>query len=395
MSARTPRHASEQRRPRRLARGAGLAALSVALFAGSSFGLAYNDFQTNIERHDINEYLGERPTADGEEPAPIDAAAGEDINIVILGSDTREGEGNEEFGAPEGGGQRSDTTMLAHISADRTRVEIVSIPRDALVTVPSCMMADGTWTAPRYDAMFNSAFSIGAGGGDLGTAAACTMRTIEELTGVLLDDFVIVDFAGFINVVNALGGVPMCIPERIDDPLAGLQLEPGQQVLDGRDALGFARARYNIGNGSDIDRIGRQQELVAAIAREALSKNLLTDLPQLYRFLDSATQTLTTGSQLGSIPTLAGLAYSLRGIDLESIVFETMPFDWAGPRVRPSAEAEELWAALRADQPIEGALTATGEEPTEEPTDGGTDVPATEEPPVTTEPAPTPTSICP
>ncbi|WP_152191539.1 LCP family protein [Georgenia satyanarayanai] len=395
MSVRTPRHAASHRRPSRWARGAGLAALSVALFGTSTFAIAYNDIQTNIDRHDIDDLLGDRPTQAGqEEPAPLDPSAGKPINILVLGSDTRAGDVNDEYGTTPEAGQRSDTTMIAHISADRERVEIVSIPRDSLVTIPACRMADGSWTEPQYETMFNRAFSTGADGGDLGTAAACTIGAVEELTDVYIDDFVVVDFAGFINVIDALGGVPMCIPEAISDPKAKLDLEAGEQVLDGRDALGFARARYTLGDGSDIARIGRQQELVGAIAREALSKNLLTDLPKLYRFLDAATSTLTTGTELGSIPTMAGLAYSLRGINLENIVFETMPFEWAGNRVRPAAEAEELWEALRTDEPIEGALNATGEEPTEEPSDDGTDAPeepTTEEPPVVADPEP----ICP
>src|SRR5690606_20324140 len=115
----------------------------------------------------------------------------------------------------------------------------------------------------------------------------------------------------------------------------------------------------------------------------------ISDMPALYRFLDAATSTLTTGTQLGSIPTLAGLAYSLRGINLDHIVFETMPFEYAGNRVRPTDEAEELWAALRADEPIQGARTASGEEPTEGTTDAPTDEPPTAEPP--TAPATEPT----
>ncbi|HLT83722.1 MAG TPA: LCP family protein [Phototrophicaceae bacterium] len=397
MSAPTPRHASSQRhRASRLARGAGLAALSLALFASSSFAIAYNDIQGNIDRHDIDDLLGERPTAEGEdEQLPIDSSAGEDLNLVVLGSDTRAGDINASFGSTPEGGQRSDTTMIVHISADRERVEVVSIPRDTLVTIPSCRMPDGSETAPQYDAMFNTAFSTGADNGGLGAAAACTMRTIEELSGVYIDDFVIVDFAGFMNVVDALGGVPMCLEEPIRSDKAHVDLPAGPQVLDGHQALGFARARYGIEDGSDISRIGRQQQLVAAIAREAMSKNLLTDMPALYRFLDAATSTLTTGTQLGSIPTLAGLAYSLRGINLDHIVFETMPFEYAGNRVRPTDEAEELWAALRADEPIQGALTASGEEPTEGTTDAPTDEPTTEEPPVTADPEPTQTSICP
>ena len=124
-------------------------------------------------------------------------------------------------------------------------------------------------------------------------------------------------------------------------------------------------------------------------------------MPALYRFLDAATSTLTTGTDLGSIPTLAGLAYSLRGIDLENIVFETMPFEWAGNRVRPAAEAEALWEALRADEPIEGALNAAGEEPAadepadeDETGDDATEEPTTEAPPVTAEPEATETPIC-
>ncbi|MEE6283294.1 LCP family protein [Georgenia sunbinii] len=384
MSARRahpPRHSSGRAGFSRLRRTLALTTVGAFVFVGSGAAIAYNDIQGNIDRHDIDEYLGERPTtASGETPAPLDPAAGEAINVVILGSDSRDGEVNDEYGTTPEGDMRSDTTMIAHLSADRERVEIVSIPRDSLVTVPSCRLANGSWTEPRSDAMFNGAFTTGGQGGDLGTAAACTMRTIEELTGVFMDDFVVVDFAGFIDVVDALGGVPMCIPEAIDDRRAKLRLEAGEQVLDGRDALGFARARYEVpgSNGSDIDRIGRQQELVAAIAREALGKNLFTDLPALYRFLDAATSTLTTGSQLGSIPTLAGLAYSIRGIEAENITFTTMPFDWAGNRVRPSADAEVLWQALHNDQPIEATLTATGEAPSDDPTD---DAPADDDVP--------------
>lgn len=356
MSSHAPRHAAGQRRLSAIARSGALAALSIVLFATSAVAIAYNDIQGNIDRHDIGDLLGERPTGDTT-PVPIDPAAGEPINIVVLGSDSRAGD-NADFGSEEG--QRSDTTMLLHISADRDRAEIISIPRDTLVPIPSCRMGDGSWTQPQSEAMFNSAFAIGADGGDMGTAAACTIRTIEQMSGVYVDDFVVVDFAGFINVVDALGGVPMCIPEDINDRRAHLELTAGQQVLDGEEALGYARARYNVpgSDGSDISRIGRQQELVGAIAREALGKNLLTDMPALYRFLDAGTATLTTGSQLGSIPTLAGLAYSMRGIDLDQIAFTTMPFDWAGNRVRPNAESEVVWEAVRTDQPVAAALDA-------------------------------------
>lgn len=368
-------------------------------FAGTGGALAYQDIQGNIDTHDIDELLADpEETGPTTAPPPIDPRAGEPINLLVLGSDTRTGDVNSQFGDGGDEGMRSDTTMVVHISAGRDRVEVVSIPRDMLVEIPSCRLPDGTTTRSQYDAMFNSAFSIGGQTDDLGAAAACTIRTVQDLSGVAIDDFAVVDFAGFINVVDALGGVPMCIPEPMQDERAELDLEAGQQVLNGRQALAFARSRY-VSGGSDIDRIGRQQELVGAIAREALSKNLFTDMPALYRFLDAATSTVATGSQIGQIPTLAGLAYSLRGIDAEHITFATMPFIPAGNRVRPAAEAQTLWAAMAADQPIEATLTATGEAPTEEPTDAdpGTapTTPAPADPEVVV-PAPveTPTSIC-
>ncbi|MDD9205638.1 LCP family protein, partial [Georgenia sp. 10Sc9-8] len=156
---------------------------------------------------------------------------------------------------------------------------------------------------------------------------------------------------------------------------------------DAEEALGYARVRKTVGSGSDIDRIGRQQDLVAAIARDALSRNLLTELPVLYRFLDAATSSLVTGEEIGSLPTLAGLAYSLRGLDADDIYFTTMPFDWAGPRVVPSEEAELVWQALRNDEPVAEAL----QPPAEEPAPGE----ETEEPADPAEPSPAPTDDIP
>ncbi|MEE6273025.1 LCP family protein [Georgenia wangjunii] len=401
-----PRHARSQRGRSRLGRGAALTSVAVLAFVGTGGALAYNDIQGNIDRHDITDLRGERPSAHATPPPPIDSRSGEPINLLVMGSDSREGEVNAEIGGElaETGGMRSDTTMIMHISAQRDRIDIVSIPRDTLVPIPTCRLPDGTTTDARSEAMFNSAFTTGGQTGDLGSAAACTIRTVQELTGVYIDDFVVVDFAGFIQVIDALGGVPMCVPEPMFDERAALDLEAGDQVLDGHQALAFARARYDVagGDGSDISRIGRQQELVGAIAREALSKNLLTDMPALYRFLDAATSTLATGTQIGQIPTLAGLAYSLRGIDAEHITFATMPFEWAGYRVRPAADAAEMWAAMGADEPIEATLTATGEAPTEEPTAtdgtiGASPTPdATTPPPPAGEPAPaeTVTPVC-
>ncbi|GAA4421650.1 LCP family protein [Georgenia halophila] len=367
-------------------------AVGIVVFLVSSVGFAYSNLQGNVGRHDIDELVGtERPTRPDEgEETPEDPQAGQALNILVIGSDVRTEEDAAEQGVT---GMRGDATMIAHVSADRSRVEVVSIPRDTLVDIPSCTLPDGTETGKRFDQRFNSAFAIGGSTGDVAHAAACTLKTVESLTGVYIDDFVVVDFAGFEAMVDALGGVPMYIPEPVDDERAHVVLEQGCQVLDGDEALGYARARYSFKDGSDISRIGRQQELVAAIVREALSKNLLTEMPALYRFLDASTKTLTTGDWIGQLPNMAGLANSLRGIDPEGIRFATMPFEWAGPAVVPTAEAETVWENLRNDRPIDADITGTGEEPTEEAT---TEEPTTEEPtteePTTQQPTETPSA---
>ncbi|WP_418606707.1 LCP family protein [Georgenia sp. SUBG003] len=393
-----PRHAHALRRRTGLRR-AGVAGLAAVLFVGSGAAFAYSEIQGNVDRHDISHLLGDSATAGGE-PEPIDQKAGQPINLLVMGSDVRAGDSDVDGAGAAGEvqGMRSDTTMIAHISADRSRVEVLSIPRDTLVDVPACTLPDGSTTTPHEDAMFNSAFQTGGQTGDVGAAAACTIRTVQDLTGIVIDDFVVVDFAGFKNVVDALDGVPLYFDKPIDDPYAQLRVAAGCQVLDGTEALGVARARKTVGDGSDISRIGRQQELVAAIAREALGKNLLTDLPALYQFLDAATSTLTTGPYIGGLPTMAGLANSLRGLEPGAISFATMPFDWAGPRVVPSADAEAMWENIKADRPIDAAITGTGEAPAPEPTETATETPSeqptedtTDDGVVTAAPSPEPT----
>lgn len=337
-------------------RVAALTLVAVLAFGATAVAAAYANLQGNITALDVDDLLTERPTpaTPTASPEPGDPALGEPLNILVLGSDDREGENGEIGGVVEG--MRSDTTIVAHISADRSRVELVSIPRDSLVDIPECLMTDGTVTSPR-NTKFNEAFAIGYDtGGDLTSAAACTIRTVESITGVAIDHFVVVDFTGFIKVVDALGGVPLCIPQDIDSPIMDFQISAGQHDLDGVTALNYARARIGagLGDGSDTARIGRQQQLLAATAATVLSKNLLTDLPALYRFADAGTESLTMDPGLAPIPTLVGLANSLRDLDASGITFTTVPWRGAGDgaNVVWTDEADALWAKIAADQPL-------------------------------------------
>ncbi len=167
-----------------------------------------------------------------------------------------------------------------------------------------------------------------------------------------LDGYVVVNFASFKDVVQALGGIPMYFEEPLYDEYAGLDVPAGCRLLDGDQSLALARARKMIGDGSDISRIGRQQELVFAILNEAKNMNLFTDMTTLYRVLQAATANLDTSEGLGDIPTLVGLASSLRNIDLANVQFITTPWEPAGNRVTLTSQAPVLWNAIAKDHPV-------------------------------------------
>lgn len=355
---RGPRH-SAARGDHPLLRGLLVALVGVLAFTGTGAAFAFQSLQSGIDRHNVDDILGtDRPSR---EPAnPDDPNAGNEYNILVMGSDSRDGD-NQAIGGGHVEGMRSDTTLLVHVAADRSRVDVVSIPRDLVVDIPSCPMPDGTSTQPRLEGqgwseqqrMWNVPFALGAASGDLGYAAACTIKTFENMTDIPVDDFVIVDMAGMERMVDAIGGVEMCFEQDMVSSKAKLNISAGCHTLDGETAVAFARARKGPGmDGSDIGRIGRQQELLTNMVEQVLDRNIMTDSGELYRFLQAATSSLTTGEQIGNLTTMAGLAYSLRGIDMDDVNFATVPFDWAGNRVRPNYLSDELWASIRADEPM-------------------------------------------
>ena len=351
---RKPRHALGLK-DRPVLRSIAFLLLGVVTFSLTGLASAYVILEGNLKKFDVNEFLPEdnRPTAEPEDPD--DPHAGKALNILIIGSDVRDGENAKLGGKVEG--MRSDTTMVMHIAADRSRAEIISIPRDSMVSIPSCKLEDGNWTHPQSVAMFNSAFATGGQNGNVGAAAACTWQTVEQATGVRIDDFVVLDFKSVVTTVDALGGVPMCIKEDIDSPKANLKLSAGMHTLDGKQALGYARARTGkgLGDGSDINRIERQKQLMGAMVRHILSKNLLTDSPALYRVLDAVTESLSVSNGLSSIPGLIGLARSFQDVPAKNVMFYTVPWT-AYPqdpnRIIWAEDAQLLWDAIAADRPI-------------------------------------------
>jgi LCP family protein required for cell wall assembly len=352
---RTARH-SRSARTHHALRGVALGVTAVLAFGITGAASAYTRLQGNIKSADVTSLLGDRPT---QAPVnPNDPNAGKAVNILLIGSDVRSGDNGTIGGVVSG--MRSDTTIVLHISADRSRIEAVSIPRDSLVKIPACQRSNGT-TSAAQTGMFNAAFSIGSESGQVSDAAACTMKTVEQTTGVFIDHYVVIDFAGFITMINALGGVPICVPNNMDSPDAGLKVSAGFQTLDGPTALAYARARKGagLGDGSDTGRIVRQQTLLAATVKEVRSKNLLTDIPELVRFLNAATSSITADPGLASIPSMSGLAFSVK--DTRDIHFMTIPFGPAPSdpnRVVWTKAADAIWANIAKDVPMLSTGTA-------------------------------------
>ncbi len=341
-----------RRRRRRWTHGTALGvAVFVAAAAGTGWAL-YAKLSANITPDEaaaaeLARYERERPTA------LVRGAQ----NILLIGSDTRAGDGNREYGR-DLGSERSDTTILLHLAADRRSATAVSLPRDLMVDIPGCRRQDGSRTEPVF-AMFNHAFQLGG--------SACTIRTVEKLTGIRVDHHIVVDFSGFKDMVDAVDGVRVCLKEPIDDKAARLKLPAGPVTLDGEQALGFVRARKSLGDGSDTERMERQQRFLGALVNKAQSNDVLLNPVKLYPVLDAATSSLTTDPELASLRGLYQLVRGLRDIPTEHVQFLTVPresYVYDSNRdqlVEPAAE--RLFARLRSDQPVVVARDAAPRDP--------------------------------
>ncbi|MFD9910082.1 LCP family protein [Streptomyces sp. NPDC059063] len=351
----SPTGVGKRRRRHRLLRYAATGAAVLVLAAGGTGWIVYQKLDGNITKDtaaaaELARYEKERPT-----PLVHDAQ-----NILLIGSDTRSGRGNRKYGR-DLGTQRSDTTMLLHLAADRQSATAVSLPRDLMVDIPSCRRPDGSRTEAQF-AQFNWAFEFGG--------SACTIRTVEKLTNIRIDHHMVVDFAGFKDMVDAVDGVQVCLEQSVDDTDARLRLPAGWQTLDGEQALGFVRARKSLGDGSDTERMDRQQQFLGALVNKVRSNDVLLNPAKLYPVLDAATSSLTTDPGLASLRGLYELVRGVRNTPTERVQFLTVPrrsYTYDANRdelVEPAAD--ELFARLRKDEPVqvtrEGPVTRPSDE---------------------------------
>ncbi|MFD5815304.1 LCP family protein [Streptomyces sp. NPDC127038] len=336
----------------RVLKAAGLTLAGLLVLGAGTAGWAYWHLNQNIRSVDIDGALGDnRParavvTPSPEASAPASASASPlpsgALNILVLGSDSRSGKANAKLGGGSSSGARSDTAMVVHIDAGRTGATVVSIPRDTLVTRPSCPLPSGGSTSVAYGAMFNSAYSVGG--------PVCAVKTAEAVTGVRMDHYIEIDFSGFAKLVNALGGVTVTTGRDIDDDKSHLHLKAGTHHLDGKQALALARTRHGIGDGSDLGRIGLQQKLVKALLEQISSAGLLTDPAKLYEVANAVTGSLTTDTGLDSLGKLTRLGQSLKSLSSDEVKTVMMPVV-AAPSdhnrvIADEPEASDLWASL-------------------------------------------------
>ncbi|MEO6534221.1 MAG: LCP family protein [Pseudolysinimonas sp.] len=350
--------------------------VAVALVAGGAVaGIATWQLKANIKTATIQ--------ADSKQAPPNIASYAGGFNILLVGSDTREGQGGIGAGS---GGELNDVTMLMHVAQDQKSATVVSIPRDMVVPFPKCPKGNAATGLP-----INNSLSYGG--------LACTVLVVQNLTGLTIQFAGLITFTGVAAMSDAVGGVDVCVSKAISDPYTGTFLSAGDHTLQGIDALQFLRSRHGVGDGSDLGRIGSQQVFLSALVRKIKSSDTLTNFGKLYAIAQAATQHITLSQNFTHPDTLVSVALVLKNIPLENIVFVQYPGKTGGVgiysgKVQPvTAIANQLFAAIKADQPVgldANALTgahggstldpnapAAGATPTPTPTKKGSSATAT------------------
>jgi LCP family protein required for cell wall assembly len=332
--------------------------VSGALFVGGS--LVYVVSQLTASGIDVYSTDGETfqiPTAE-EINGPI--------NLLLIGSDTRAGQGSTAYGPV--GAELADVIILLHINQARTNAVALSFPRDLMVKMPECPNPEGGDPYSSKDfVQINATMNYGG--------PACTLLTVQNLTGIRIPYLAMIDFKGVIAMSEAVGGVPVCVAEDINDDYTKLYLEAGQHTLVGDQALAFLRTRHGVGDGSDLSRISNQQVFLTALVRKLKDEGALTNPFTMLRIGSAALENMTLSRSLTDLGVMFGMAREANDVDLDKIVFLKLPVysldgEYAG-RVGLSTErAGLLFEKIIADDELvlakpnlgSGAVVEEGEE---------------------------------
>lgn len=319
----------------------GLATFLALVLVGASLTVyvKYREVWDSINRVDVSSDLhGKRPPADPNA-----------INLLLIGSDSRVGRNGAIGGRTNIGGARSDTVMVVHIAPGAHQVVVISVPRDSVVPILSCTAEDGTPgqnAQPGQVEQINSTFAYGGPG--------CLWETIEQTTGIHLDDFIAMTFVGFERAINALGGVQVCLPAAVDDPMSGLHLKAGRQRIWGSQAVAFWRTREDLGMGDDLQRIQRDQFLMAALVQGIDHSGLLNSPSKMLTVIDALTRDRNITIDDGLSPgRLLQIAEAMHGISTASVQFVTVPWTSYAPNPNwvqwQQPNASKLFSAIAHD----------------------------------------------
>lgn len=283
------------------------------------------------------------------------------MQILILGSDTRDGK-NSQYGTSDDatGYGHSDVMMLMDISADNKRVNVISFPRDLLVDIPKCRDQKNKTDYPaQRDVMINAAMSEAGIG--------CAVDTVNKLTGLEIDHFMMADFNAVKELSNAVGGVEVCISDAVFDPDSRLRLPKGTSTVQGEQALAFLRTRHAFADGGDLGRIKAQQGFLSSLTRKMKDDGTLGNPAKMLQIADVITRNLTVDDGLASIPTLLTVGNRLKDIDVDKVAFvavPTVPAELDPNRLQVAEPAaSQLFAALRNDVDLTDPTAPAAAEP--------------------------------
>ncbi|MDJ0341268.1 LCP family protein [Streptomyces sp. H10-C2] len=334
-------------RKRRVLRWIGIGT-AVAILGTAGAGWAYYEhLNANIKKDELNlsdsKLSKSQANADGQTP----------LNILLLGSDSRNSDENVKLGGARdtrGEKPRADVEMLLHLSADRTNMTVISIPRDTRVTIPKCTDPHDGTVYKKSEDIINASLTHGGPG--------CTVATWEEMTGISIDHFMMVDFAGVVKMADAIGGVPVCVDKNIYDKQSGLRLKAGRTTVMGEQALQWLRTRHGFEDGTDLGRTHAQHMYMNSMIRELKKGAKLTDPGQLTGLAEAATKSVTVDTGLGTVKKLYDLGNELKKVPSNRITMTTMPWNWDPTNkahvIPKPGDAEKLFALVRADNPADG-----------------------------------------
>ncbi|TLS45843.1 LytR family transcriptional regulator [Streptomyces montanus] len=318
--------------------------------AGAGY-LYYEHLNSKIKQDDLN--LGDKKIA---EPTP-NAAGQTPLNILLIGSDARDSKENQKLGGAKdtfGSTPLADVQMLLHLSADRSNMSVISMPRDTLLKIPKCTDPEDDKVYPASTQLTMTNQSLGRGG------PGCTVATWQELTGIHIDHFMKIDFAGVVSMADAIGGVPVCVDANIysrdsEGHGSGLKMKEGTHPVKGEQALQWLRTRYGFEDGSDIGRAKAQHMYMNSMVRELRENATLSNPNKLRTLAEKATEAITVDPGLDTVKKLYDLSNELRKVPPKRITMTTMPYQYLGARVVPKpGDAEKLFRLVREDIALDG-----------------------------------------